>query len=141
MQVIYNIFDQTPGTESVSGYQQHNVGVLHECPLDEGALTGTITNGLTLTDMNFARFTFWATVRVRSDSTSPRSGQTWRAYRRLAARARLAILPLASCCIHRHSRHAQGPERGIELSRLEPAIGGGLATGAEKHAWNKNYYS
>ena len=43
VQVIYNIFDQSPGTNLFPAVQQHSVGVLARVPLDEGALTGTIT--------------------------------------------------------------------------------------------------
>jgi len=43
VQVIYNIFDQSPQRNLFGLVQQMNVGVLARVPLDEGALTGTIT--------------------------------------------------------------------------------------------------
>jgi len=43
VQVIYNIFDQTPEDELLPACQEHNVGVIARVPFDEGALTGTIT--------------------------------------------------------------------------------------------------
>jgi aryl-alcohol dehydrogenase-like predicted oxidoreductase len=43
VQVIYNIFDQSPEANLFPAVQQQNVGVLARVPLDEGALTGTIT--------------------------------------------------------------------------------------------------
>ncbi|MDP9053006.1 MAG: aldo/keto reductase [Acidobacteriota bacterium] len=42
VQVIYNIFDQTPERNLFPACLKHNVGVLARVPLDEGALTGRI---------------------------------------------------------------------------------------------------
>jgi len=42
VQVIYNVFDQSPGDELLPACQQHDIGVLARVPFDEGALTGTI---------------------------------------------------------------------------------------------------
>jgi aryl-alcohol dehydrogenase-like predicted oxidoreductase len=43
VQVIYNIFDQSPDENLLPLCQELNVGVLARVPLDEGGLTGTIT--------------------------------------------------------------------------------------------------
>jgi aryl-alcohol dehydrogenase-like predicted oxidoreductase len=43
VQVIYNVFDQTPERNLFPLCQQKKVGVLARVPLDEGGLTGTIT--------------------------------------------------------------------------------------------------
>ena len=43
VQVIYNIFDQSPAENLFPACREHNVGVLARVPLDEGGLTGTIT--------------------------------------------------------------------------------------------------
>jgi len=43
VQVIYNIFDQTPETSLFPLCREQKVGVLARVPLDEGGLTGTIT--------------------------------------------------------------------------------------------------
>ncbi|HXW79808.1 MAG TPA: aldo/keto reductase [Acidimicrobiales bacterium] len=43
VQVIYNIFDQSPEDELFPAVQAHGVGVIVRVPLDEGALTGRIT--------------------------------------------------------------------------------------------------
>ena len=44
VQVIYNIFDQSPEDELLPLCQQHNIGVIVRVPLDEGGLTGKIDN-------------------------------------------------------------------------------------------------
>lgn len=43
VQVIYNVFDQSPEDELLPFCQAHGVGVIVRVPFDEGALTGRIT--------------------------------------------------------------------------------------------------
>ncbi len=43
VQVIYNIFEQSPEDELLAACRKHNVGVIVRVALDEGGLTGTIT--------------------------------------------------------------------------------------------------
>jgi len=43
IQVIYNVFDQSPEANLLPLAQQHQVGILARVPLDEGGLTGSIT--------------------------------------------------------------------------------------------------
>jgi aryl-alcohol dehydrogenase-like predicted oxidoreductase len=43
VQVIYNVFEQSPEDELFPACQEHNVGVIVRVPFDEGALTGNIT--------------------------------------------------------------------------------------------------
>jgi aryl-alcohol dehydrogenase-like predicted oxidoreductase len=42
VQVIYNVFDQSPEDELLPACAEHDIGVLARVPLDEGALTGRI---------------------------------------------------------------------------------------------------
>jgi aryl-alcohol dehydrogenase-like predicted oxidoreductase len=43
VQVIHNVFDQSPQDELFGAVRDHDVGVLARVPLDEGALTGSVT--------------------------------------------------------------------------------------------------
>jgi aryl-alcohol dehydrogenase-like predicted oxidoreductase len=43
VQVIYNIFEQSPERSLLPLCRERGVGVIARCPLDEGSLTGTIT--------------------------------------------------------------------------------------------------
>jgi aryl-alcohol dehydrogenase-like predicted oxidoreductase len=43
VQVIYNVFDQSPDDELFAATKEHDVGVLARVPFDEGGLTGSIT--------------------------------------------------------------------------------------------------
>jgi aryl-alcohol dehydrogenase-like predicted oxidoreductase len=42
VQVIYNVFDQSPEDELLPACAEHGIGVLARVPFDEGSLTGTI---------------------------------------------------------------------------------------------------
>ncbi len=43
VQVIYNVFDQSPEDELFPAVLEHNVGVIVRVPFDEGSLTGKVT--------------------------------------------------------------------------------------------------
>ncbi len=43
VQVIFNVFDQSPADELFPAVKEHDLGVLARVPLDEGGLTGRIT--------------------------------------------------------------------------------------------------
>lgn len=47
VQVIYNVFDQSPADELLPACEEHGVGVIVRVALDEGGLTGRITAGTT----------------------------------------------------------------------------------------------
>jgi aryl-alcohol dehydrogenase-like predicted oxidoreductase len=53
VQVIYNIFDQSPEDRLFPACQQHNVGVIARVPLDEGGLTGKLTPDTTFAAGDF----------------------------------------------------------------------------------------
>jgi len=46
VQVIYNLFDQTPTDRLLPLCQEKNVGVIARCPFDEGSLTGRLEESL-----------------------------------------------------------------------------------------------
>jgi aryl-alcohol dehydrogenase-like predicted oxidoreductase len=53
VQVIYNVFDQSPEDELFPACREHDVGVLARVPLDEGGLTGRITADTTFPEGDF----------------------------------------------------------------------------------------
>jgi aryl-alcohol dehydrogenase-like predicted oxidoreductase len=53
VQVIYNIFDQSPEEELLPACAEHGVGVIVRVALDEGGLTGQITPESTFPDGDF----------------------------------------------------------------------------------------
>lgn len=58
VQVIYNIFDQSPQTRLFPLCQQENIGVLARCPLDEGALAGAVDESTQFESGEFRDFYF-----------------------------------------------------------------------------------
>jgi aryl-alcohol dehydrogenase-like predicted oxidoreductase len=53
VQVIYNIFDQSPEDELFPAVQEKSVGVIARVPFDEGALTGKVTPDTEFPDGDF----------------------------------------------------------------------------------------
>ena len=53
VQVIYNVFDQSPENELLAACERHDVGVIVRVPFDEGALTGRITPDTEFEDGDF----------------------------------------------------------------------------------------
>src|SRR5215218_2194963 len=53
VQVIYNVFDQSPEDELFPACQEHDVGVIVRVPFDEGALTGRIAPDTTFDEDDF----------------------------------------------------------------------------------------
>jgi aryl-alcohol dehydrogenase-like predicted oxidoreductase len=53
VQVIYNIFDQTPERKLFPACLRHNIGVLARVPLDEGALAGRINEDTVFPEGDF----------------------------------------------------------------------------------------
>jgi aryl-alcohol dehydrogenase-like predicted oxidoreductase len=53
VQVIYNVFDQSPEDELLPSCQEHGVGVIVRVPFDEGSLTGRITPDTTFEEGDF----------------------------------------------------------------------------------------
>jgi aryl-alcohol dehydrogenase-like predicted oxidoreductase len=58
VQVIYNIFDQSPESQLLPLAQKKSIGVLARVPLDEGSLTGTITEKTEFESGDFRNFYF-----------------------------------------------------------------------------------
>jgi aryl-alcohol dehydrogenase-like predicted oxidoreductase len=58
VQVIYNIFDQSPERNLFPACMKHNIGVLARVPLDEGALAGRIAEDTVFPEGDFRKFYF-----------------------------------------------------------------------------------
>jgi aryl-alcohol dehydrogenase-like predicted oxidoreductase len=58
VQVIYNVFDQSPEDELLPACEQHGIGVLARVPFDEGALTGRIGPDTEFPDGDFRNHYF-----------------------------------------------------------------------------------
>jgi aryl-alcohol dehydrogenase-like predicted oxidoreductase len=58
VQVIHNVFDQSPEDELFPATQEHDVGVIVRVPFDEGGLTGAITPDSEFPDGDFRNHYF-----------------------------------------------------------------------------------
>src|SRR6185436_20955335 len=58
VQVVYNIFDQSPEDELFAECQRRNIAVIARVPFDEGSLTGTLTAGTTWPEGDFRNIYF-----------------------------------------------------------------------------------
>jgi aryl-alcohol dehydrogenase-like predicted oxidoreductase len=58
IQVIYNIFDQSPEDELFHVAQEQNVGIIARVPFDEGGLTGNLTADSKFADDDWRRIYF-----------------------------------------------------------------------------------
>jgi aryl-alcohol dehydrogenase-like predicted oxidoreductase len=143
VQVIYNIFDQTPEQNLFPLARELNIGVLVRCPFDEGALTGTITPNTVFDPAEFRSFyfrenrkqlVFERVSRLKADLESAGLSEA------------LAVTALRFCLSHpavstvipgmRSVRNVEQNWFVQEKGALPPQILQSL----RKHAWNKNFY-
>ena len=142
VQVIYNIFDQTPEEKLFPLCLERNIGVLARVPLDEGALTGAITEDTEFEESEFRAMYF-------------RGDRKKQVVKRVAALEKdLAAVPgtlpekaLRFCLSHpavstvipgmRKVRNVEQNSRVSDAGALASETLGVV----RKHAWDKNFYS
>ena len=140
LQVIYNIFDQSPERELFPLCAERNIGVLARVPLDEGALAGTLTASTTFPPGDFRAWYF------RGDRKA-QAIEHVEALRRDLAGADLPSVALRFCLSHpavssvipgmRSRRHVESNCAAAEQGPLPEAT---LAL-LRRHAWDKNFYA
>jgi aryl-alcohol dehydrogenase-like predicted oxidoreductase len=141
VQVIYNIFDQSPEAELFPLCRKHDVGVLARVPLDEGGLTGTITPDTTFPEGDW-RNEYFAGDRKRQVAERARAlqavmGGEARSLPELALRFCLADDAVST--VIPGMRRVATVEANTAVSdgrRLSP----GLRATLEEHAWARNFY-
>ncbi len=141
VQVIYNIFDQTPERELFPLCQKENIGVLARVPLDEGSLTGNITESTTFPPGDFREFYF------KGDRKKQVVQHVNALKKDLGGDGDLPAIALRFCLSHpavssvipgmRTVRHA---ESNAALSDQGPLAAETTAL-LKRHAWDRNFYS
>ncbi len=140
VQVIYNIFDQSPEDELFTLCQQHDIGVIARVPFDEGSLTGTIRPDTSFDPDDWRNLYF----------TPERKKEVWERVkgleRTLGATEPLPRTALRFCLSHpavstvipgmRSPRHVQ---ENVEAASAGPLSGETLAR-LQSHRWVRNYY-
>jgi aryl-alcohol dehydrogenase-like predicted oxidoreductase len=141
VQVIYNVFDQTPERSLFPLAIQRNIGVLARVPLDEGALTGHVDENTVFPPGDFREFYFRGgrkrEVAARVAALRNDLGAAGEPLAETALRFTLAH-PAVSTVIPgmRSRRHA---ESNCALPGRGPLSGETMAV-LRRHAWDKNYY-
>lgn len=142
VQVIYNIFDQSPERRLFPLCQERNIGVLARVPLDEGSLTGQITAASRFEAGDFRSFYF------RGDRKRQVEQRVAALRRDLAGvPGELPEIALRFCLSHpavstvipgmRRMRHVEANLAASDRGPLDEHV---LAI-LRKHVWEKNFYS
>lgn len=141
VQVIYNVFDQSPEHALLPLCAKCDIGVLARVPLDEGALTGSITESTEFDPADFRAFYF----------KGDRKRQVVEHVSALQAdlpadSGPLAEVALRFCLAHPAvstvipgMRSVRNVQRNCAVSELGP-VPDDLIGVLRKHAWAKNFY-
>ncbi|HEY7397721.1 MAG TPA: aldo/keto reductase [Gaiellaceae bacterium] len=142
VQVIYNVFDQSPEDELFAAVEAAGVGVIVRVPFDEGSLTGAVTAETTFPDGDFRNDYF------RGD----RKEEAWRRAQAIAAAAdvstgELADLALRFCLsqpavstVIPGMRSVRNVERNVAAAGRGP-LDGELLEQLRAHRWERNFYA
>jgi aryl-alcohol dehydrogenase-like predicted oxidoreductase len=141
VQVIYNIFDQSPTRALFAACLKHEVGVIARCPFDEGSLTGMVTSQTTFPEGDWRNDYFRderkAMVENRLAPIKAYLGAEARTLPELALRFCLShpvvstVIPGMRTC--RHVLDNVAVSDGRSLSE-------GLLTSLKRQAWERNFY-
>jgi aryl-alcohol dehydrogenase-like predicted oxidoreductase len=142
VQVIYNVFDQSPEDELLPACAEHDVGVIVRVPFDEGSLTGRITPDTEFPEGDFRAHYF-------------RDGRRQEVFERTQAiadelgieRDELAEVALryilghdAVSTVIPGMRSTRNVERNIAAADRGP-LPDGRARTLKAHRWVRNYYA
>jgi len=145
VQVIYNIFDQSPEKNLFPLAAEMNVAVLARVPFDEGSLTGKITEATVFDAKDFRASYFRGdrkkqvvehVARLEEDLAAVGLGRDGS----LAETAlRFAIAPAAVSTVIPGMRTVHNVERNVRVSGQEPLAPEVLQM-LKRHAWERNFY-
>ncbi len=141
VQVIYNLFDQTPEDQLFRACAEHDVGVIARVPFDEGALTGAITPETTFPKKD------WRNLYFAGDRKQQVHQRVQRLRKLLDGEvATLPELALRFCLHHpavttvipgmRSRKHV---EENLAASG-RPPLSDQLLERLRRHRWEKNFY-
>jgi len=141
VQVIYNIFDQSPEDRLFPYCRQHGIGVIARVPFDEGSLTGNVRP-----DTSFARDDF-RNVYFKGD----RKAEVWSRVQKILVDTQVSVSELPSLALRfclsdpAVSTVIPGmrrPERvpaNIATSNAGP-LPAAMIERLRPHRWVRNYY-
>lgn len=142
VQVIYNVFDQSPEAKLFPACVEHNIGVLARVPFDEGGLTGRIDESTEFPEGDFRGFYFRGDrkkqIADRVDAMLAELGRS--------GRGEMATTALRYCLSHPAVSTVIPGMRSLSsvTSNLAASDAGALSAAEvailHKHAWDRNFY-
>lgn len=141
VQVIYNMFDQSPEDELLPACEKHNVGVIVRVPFDEGGLTGRVTPETTFPEGDFRESYF------RGD----RKKEVYERVRRIASDLGIGLEDMPEAALRYVLSHPAVSTvipgmRSVRNVERNMAVGDGkglpeeLAAKVKPHRWVRNFY-
>ena len=142
VQVIYNIFDQSPEEQLFPYCRRHNIGVIARVPFDEGSLTGKIRANTQFAPGDFRNDYF----------AGDRKQQVWDHVERLIADTGIKLDELPSIALRFTISH-EAVSTVIPGMRTEEHVAANVAAGEagplsgdllarlRKHRWERNFYA
>lgn len=141
VQVIYNIFDQSPEDELLPACERHRIGVIVRVALDEGALTGKITPETTFAEGDFRNRYFRGdrkqqvyerVQRIASDLGIPLEQMPQTALRYVLSHPAVStVIPGMRSVQNVETNCAVGDGRGLPKPMVEKL---------KAHRWVRNFY-
>lgn len=141
VQVIYNIFDQTPEENLFPLCAKENIGVIARVPFDEGALTGRITVDSVFDPDEFRAIYFRGDRKKEVEEHVNALVEDLEIHREALPIVALRFIlsePAVSTVIP-GMRSVASVDMNVTAPMLGPLPAAELEI-AHKHAWNKNYY-
>lgn len=141
IQVIYNIFDQSPGDGLLALCKELNVGVIARVPFDEGGLTGNIKPGVTFPEGDWRhryfsgdrpRQVFERVEKLRADVAGHTKSLT-------EAALRFCLSDPAVSTVIPGMRRPVYAEQNCAASDLGP-LPAELLAKLKTHRWDRNFY-
>lgn len=141
VQVIYNIFDQSPEDELLPACERHRIGVIVRVALDEGSLTGQITPETTFAEGDFRnryfrddrkRQVYERVQNIVSDLGISLEQMAETALRYVLSHPAVSTVIPGMRSVHNVERNcAMGDGRGLPKPTVEKLKG---------HRWIRNFY-
>ncbi|MDD5542977.1 MAG: aldo/keto reductase [Acidobacteriia bacterium] len=141
VQVIYNIFDQSPETKLLPACEQKSIGVIVRVPFDEGSLTGSITEQTVFSEGDFRANYF------RGDRKKQVVERVAKLRRLLNGEAgtlpelalRFVLNPPAVATVIPGMRKAKNVEANVAVSDGR-CLSEDLLAELRNHSWIRNFY-
>lgn len=141
VQVIFNIFDQSPVEKLFPLCQKHNVGVIVRVPFDEGGLTGAFTKDTTFEKGDFRGQYFRGQNLIQTVERVEKLKEfLGNGTKTLASLALQFILAHdAVSVVIPGMRRPKHVEENVAVASLPPLKAQTVAA-LKTHAWNRNFY-